>query len=340
MLALPIVGRTGSGLLLMAAAALLYAAGRAAVYALARPDGADPGRRAIAQCLPITAAVLAAIVMNRPEIAVAVIFGTSVACLSLVLGLATYVAPLDNLPPSRRMWPFILPAALLPLMAGFSGHLSWWHALMLLGLGGAVLGVWLQTPDAPAMPGEDRPPARLAGLVLLGAVLLAIPGAVLAVNGVISSSRQTQTLSSGTLAATILSPLLVLPTLGTSSLVAQRGRAGEALSALVGTVLINLCAVLPVAVILWYAVSMHGADHSATASAGASAFHNPFAGLAGLPYAMATWRIETVMLVVLGFALTPVAMGRWTVGRLESALLVLGYIVYLGAAAIFGTQLL
>jgi Ca2+/Na+ antiporter len=332
---IPIEGHTLAGLLLMGAAALHYAAGRSAVFALARPDGSDPGRRAFGQWLPIAATVIAAVILKHPEIAVSVIFGTSVACLSLVLGLATYLAPLQNLPGSRRVWPFVLPAALLPFMAGFSGHLSWWHAVMMLALGGAVLAVWLQTPDEPTTPHEDRPDPGVVSIAVIGAVILAAVGSWVSVSGVIMSSQYTQVLTSGTLAATILSPLLVLPTLGTASLVAQRGYAGQALSALIGTVLLNLCALLPVTVILWYLTSMHGPDQTA-AAANLHGIHNPFSGLRGLPYAMATWRIETVMLVVLGFALTPVAMGRWALGRLESVLLVLGYAMYLAVVAVFG----
>lgn len=329
-------GRTRAALLLMAAAAVHYAAGRSAVFALARPDGSDPGRRALGQWLPIAATVIAATLFGHPEIAVSVIFGTSVACLSLVLGLATYLAPLQNLPASRRVWPFVLPAALLPFMAGFSGHISWWHALMMLGLGGAVLSVWLQAPDAPTTPHEERPEPGIMSMAILGAVALAAVGAVLSVKGVILSSQYAQLLTAGTLAATILSPLLVLPTLGTASLVAQRGYAGQALSALVGTVLLNLCALLPLTAILWYVTSLHGHGPDQAAAADGHGLLNPFAGLNGLPYAMATWRIETVMLVVLGFALTPVAMGRWVLGRLESVLLVVGYAAYLGIVAIFG----
>src|SRR5205085_4387027 len=78
--------------------------------------------------------------------AVAVIFGTSVSSLSLVLGLVTYMAPMNSIPPRRRCWPFVLPAALLVLVAGFSAQFNWLHALMLLVMGGAFYSVW-DEPD-------------------------------------------------------------------------------------------------------------------------------------------------------------------------------------------------
>ncbi len=121
--------------MLMIASGLLYGGSRLAVIALSRPDGADPGRRAMGQWIPIAATVLAAIIAHRADIAVALLFGSSVALLSLVLGLTTYVAPIQSTSPSRRVWPFVFAAALVTLMAGFSAsHLApcpdarhpWW----------------------------------------------------------------------------------------------------------------------------------------------------------------------------------------------------------------------
>src|SRR5271170_2953961 len=85
---------------LMVASGVLYAVTRVAVFALARPDGSNPGRRALAQWFAIAATVIAAILWRHTEagnsdrqletqlagVAVSIIFGTSVACLSLVLG--------------------------------------------------------------------------------------------------------------------------------------------------------------------------------------------------------------------------------------------------------------
>src|SRR5882724_5977169 len=116
MLAGGMENRSVCALAMMLGAGLLYASSRVALFALARADGADAGRRAIGQWIPIAAAALAAVLYHpaSPDdkrkfaaIALAIIFGSSVACLSLVLGMCTYLAPLTALPGSRRSWPFI-----------------------------------------------------------------------------------------------------------------------------------------------------------------------------------------------------------------------------------------
>jgi hypothetical protein len=42
---------------------------------------------------------------------------------------------------------------------------------------------------------------------------------------------------------------------------------------------------------------------------------------------------------VVGFALLPAALGRWFIGRLESAGLILGYAAYLAATAAINVRL-
>jgi uncharacterized membrane protein len=139
-------GRTQAFIMLMVAAGSLYAAARVATVALARADGSDPGRRAIAQWIPIAGATLAAICMGHADIALSLILGTSVGLVLLVLGMATWLAPMHALPPTGVVWQFLFPAALLVLLAGLSGHLAWWHALMMVALGGAILAVLRQAP--------------------------------------------------------------------------------------------------------------------------------------------------------------------------------------------------
>jgi len=325
-------GRTQSFTMIVVASGLLYAASRTAVFALSRSDGSDPGRRAIAQWLPIASTVIAAVLLRRADIAVAVAIGTSVACLTLAMGLATYVMPMKTLPDSRRAWPFVLPAALLALMAGFSTCLTWWHALMMLALGGAILRVWRVSSredhdSAPPLPSGQT------GLTLILALVLMGLGGYLAVTGDLACSANTRVISPGTIAATILSPLLVLPMLSGASSVAQAGRTGQAVTALIATALLNLCALLPIAILLWYPATSGWSLHSYRD------FRAPWESVHALPYAIATWRIDTVILVVMGFSLVPVSIGRLTVGRTESVLLMVGYAIYILLLTVFGAQL-
>ena len=69
-------------------------------------------------------------------------------------------------------------------------------------------------------------------------------------------------------------------------------------------------------------------------------FKTPWESVHALPYDRATWRIETVILVVLGFAMVPLSTGRWAVGKVESALLVVAYAGYIVMLALFGLQIL
>jgi Ca2+/Na+ antiporter len=126
--------------------------------------------------------------------------------------------------------------------------------------------------------------------------------------------------------------LLVLPTLGTASSVAQKGYPGRAVSALVGTVLLNLCLLLPIVIFLWYPAT-HGWQLNFKDAA------NQWNSANAIPYDMTTWRIETVLLVVLGFALGPISMGRWALGRIESSVLILGYAAYIVLLAVFAFQM-
>jgi Ca2+/Na+ antiporter len=339
-------GGKNVGVLMLVAAALAdYGAARLALHAMAKPDGSDAGRRALGQWLPIAGAAIAAIFVHQPgmvvqpEMVSSIILGTSVACLSLVAGLVLLTSGMDILPSTRRAWPFLLPASLLPLMAGFSGHLGIWHAIAMLILGAAVLAVWLQKDPESAVstPVQAEPMTTSAGagqrmgITVLG-VALAAAGGYFAVSGCQSAAVGSPFLTPAVIAAVILSPLLMLPTIGTATAVAHHGHVGRALSALVGTVLLNLCLLLPIAILLhsFTHVNWHAIDTLPGKSIGAKLLQIDFPPL---PYPIAAWRIDTVLLVVLGFAVVPIATGRWLLGRGEALLLIIGFMVYMAAQA-------
>jgi len=327
-MALALGGGLSEGVLLLVAAALAhYTAARVAIYALSRADGADPGRRAVGQWLPIAATAIGAILLKQPEMAVSVILGTSVASLALLPGLIVLASANEALPSNPRAWPFILPAALLPLMAGFSGHLGWGHAVAMLLLGAMVLMVWLHDRQDASVPSTSIGTSR-SGLVIVG-IALAIGGAYLAVKATVAASNETRLFSPALVASIILNPLLMMPTIGTASTLAQNGHTGRALSAMVGTALLNLCLLLPIAILLH--VGLQSADKLKAIQTTRDLLNQLSA--AALPYPMAAWRIDNVLLVVLGFAAIPVAMGRWAISRLDGVLLALGFLAYLIATA-------
>src|SRR3954463_10610720 len=101
-----------------------YAAARAASESLSgeRPS---PGRRAFAYWLPVALTAIAAVIVGRSEIAVGVIFSSSGASLTLVLGIVTISARHTRTTTPRKLWSFVLPAALLMLLIGLSGGIRW-----------------------------------------------------------------------------------------------------------------------------------------------------------------------------------------------------------------------
>ncbi|MGD0542745.1 MAG: hypothetical protein ABSB33_14620, partial [Tepidisphaeraceae bacterium] len=148
--------------LLLIGAVLLYVASRAGVDALSG-GRTSPGRRAVGHWIPIAATALVAMVLQRADLAISIVFATSIGCLSLLVGSISILSPDSETPPAfRRLWPFALPAALLVLLVGFTGQFTFQHALVLLIEGAAILLAWKEL-SVPARPAERRqfrrPPA-------------------------------------------------------------------------------------------------------------------------------------------------------------------------------------
>jgi hypothetical protein len=341
--------------LLLGGAVALYTASLIAVRALAGSDPAQPGRRAVGHWLPIFAVAIAATVLRRADVAIGVIFATSVASLSLMLGILAYFAPLDEHPATRRGWPFVLPAALLSLLAGFTGALSMLHAGVLAILGLVVWSVWTE-PRTEGLEGfGDVPPAREprpgAAMFFWVAVALSAAGGYLASAGAARASEWSRLLPAGLLAAAVLSPLLTMPMLATSSALAERGHSSSMAGTLVAVVLLNICVTLPTSVLVWHV--QPGVTEMLSLKPPAvtvstqpevderySTVEKPLLGVLGagaqpMPYPMTVWRIDTVLVMVLGFALIPVSLGRWSLGKTEAGGLIVGYAVYLGVTMWF-----
>jgi Ca2+/Na+ antiporter len=374
--AFPLAVETPSpGTVLLAVAAVtLYIASRAAADALAGGDPAKAGLRAVGHCLPIAVVALLCLrpslarpgidtaAVGRPQMALGLLFANGVACVTLLLGIVTYLAPLTAPPATRRVWPFVLPVAMLSLVAGFNGALNWMHAGMLLVLGAAVLNLWLGAGgDVPmanpaegeyhpdpggssgnvtraARPHPERPWSRSLQFAL--AVALSIVGGWAMTRGASQLEQSSRVMTGVVLAGTVMAPLLALPVLGTCSRLAERGQSGSAVSTLVAIVLINLCAILPVVIILHHVIAgFSRAPESADLSATYSAMEVLFPSQApAVTYPLISWRVDTVVLAVAGLAMIPWAVGRWTISRAESVALIFAYAVYLALVAILSRR--
>jgi hypothetical protein len=149
--------------------------------------------------------------------------------------------------------------------------------------------------------------------------------------------------SSGLLTATILSPLLILPMIGTSTELAQRNRGSMAVDAPMGVALLNICALLPIVVMVadakqwllqrllprfkapWVVDGLLPRLHlHPTPLVPPAVFElHPF------PFPLGVWRVDVVMLTALGLFLMPVALGRWSLSRRQGLGMMVGYAIYL-----------
>ncbi len=274
--------------LFSSAGLVLYVASRAAVDALTATDDPLPGRMAFAQWVPIAWAAILAAAAGHTDIAITLIFATSVTVLALDLGVLTILSPRQDIVlRNARVWPLLIPAAMLPLLAGFSSTLTWIHACMMILLGFAVAGAWRaceSIPDAvyvrplarsdPPDKSATNPPGgfpvvpvavgrgavapmpqtgtttrRPIRLVqLIISILLAGVGGWIAVLAILATGQRSRSV----LATAIISPLLTLPVLGTGAIAAGNRKMGAVTANLVGIVLLNLCALLPAVIFISY----------------------------------------------------------------------------------------
>jgi Ca2+/Na+ antiporter len=330
---------TGSGFyLIISAGVATYIASKAAVDALVGGGTPTAGRLAIGQWLPVAVLSIVAILINQPQIAVGVVFSTSVAVLTLATGATTFLEPAEGTLVSRRCWPMLLPAGILVFLVGFRGTVSGFDALVLLLQGLFVLLLWIDRPNKPvgpttAMLVEPRRAVVPRILQFLLAVALAAVGGWLAVSGVQIAATTTEVGSAGLMTATILSPLLALPIIGTGSELAHRQQSPIAVSSQVGVALLNVFALLPLLVLLAYRHEMLWHLHSwftpsevvtlKSRPVVAPVFHS------ALILPLAVWRVDVVALIAVGFFLLPVAIGRWSLTKLQGLGMILGYAVYL-----------
>ena len=352
--------------LMGAAAVALYVAGRAAADATTAGRPLSAGRLALGHWLPIAVVSAVAAFMGQFAVAVGIVFATAIGCLSLGVGTLGVVTQWAVVPPAaaRRTWPLLVPAGLLPLVAGFHRELGWKSAVALAVEGLCVLAVWTDRPagegaSAAAGPEPVVPtglvPATLRPVQLALAGLLSAVGAGLAVLALSRSSSAAEAATPGLLTATVLAPLAVLPALGSVADWANRGpvAAGRAASALVGMALLDACGGLPIAAAAawgraklvaalsvnpellghwhgwprWLGVAASGVAASGVAASGVVATADPVSPL--VPFPVAVWRVDLVAFVALSAALVPVALGRFPIARGYGAGLIAAYAAYL-----------
>jgi Ca2+/Na+ antiporter len=346
-----------SGLPLIAMAGLaLYIASKASVDALTAGDTNSPGRLAVAQWIPIAVVAMAAAFSGRMAIAVGLIFSTTVACLSLVVGAVALLGLTPVSAPSRRAWGMILPVGMLAFLSGFRGYLSLLNAAVLAILGVCVLLLWNDRKD-PAIVPEPAPVVPIGRAMWIRstqfilAIALAGVGAWLAIYGVDRISARSEFTSAGLLTATLVSPLLVLPIIGTGTELSHHQKGPTAVGSAMGIALLNGCLLLPLVVLgaygRQYVSQLTPVVTSSTTSTNASVMVTSVSVTSSSPMVFApirfpyvVWRVDVVLWIALGLLLLPVALGRWSIGKSQGLLLMCGYAMYLAMSVLVQTYAL
>ena len=363
------LGQRSVALLAVAAVALYLASRTAADALAGTVDQRPTaGRLALGHWLPVAVLAVVAAATGQFAVAVGIVFATAVGCLSLGLGTLAAVAPRPVGAPSaaRRTWPLLVPAALMSLLAGFYRTVRPWDAAALAVVAACVLAVWCDRPavavDGASDAAPDAVPVRrlpvpLRGLQLVVAVALAVIGAGLAVLGLTGSAAAAEAANPGLLTATVLAPLVVLPILGTAADLAARGppAASQAASALVGVALLDACGGLPIVVAVaaaranlidklaanpdllwgwhdwprWLGVAAAVPPATLPAAPPSDVLFSFHVVPPVVPFPLAVWRVDVVVLLALSAALVPVALGRFALTRAQGVALIVGYAAYL-----------
>jgi cation:H+ antiporter len=331
----------GRALLVMGMGAVgLMIAGLASSVAAWGQWGWSPARRAILQWIPVAATVIVALCLGQTDVALGVIFGTSVAFLSTTMGAVSTVAPVGPAPARwKRIWPFTLAAALIVFMSGFNGLLTWKHGLALALEGLALWPLWRDTSSDADWHPAPRDPApmiavdpTIAWLAVIVAILIAIAGGYAAIRGAEFMSHVSVRVSAGAIGASLLSLMIVSPTVQGARRLASLGASWVPVTAQVGSVLLNLCVLVPIVAFTPYVSAWHGALRW---HGGLSVDWSAYAPHATV-FPLAAWRVDATVLVILSVLFLPVAMGKWNMGKEEGAILIVGYCFYLMAVMAAG----
>ena len=314
---------------------LLATAAFVAWYVAVRAAGnvaRDPAARLlVGGAVPALAGCAWAAAAGRPEAALALATGVAVASVALVLGLVATSKAVGRpvLPdPQHAGLAALLPVAVTLLLIGFSGAFTVLHALLLLAE--AVLVGWVlrsTTPPVAAVAGESPRAGRtVAAIQMTLAAVLAVAGAGFIWSATGAAGRLYGSEVDGRFATAFVAPLLALPLIGMSVSAASDGRGPATQRGLVLLAVAMVTVAVPLVVLITF-----GRDVSATLAA-----NGLEAGLKSLwqtppvtPMPVRLWRIDSVVLCIVGILLLPPAAGRFRLGVAEGVGLLLLYVAYL-----------
>jgi cation:H+ antiporter len=302
----------------VATSALLIAAGLIALVA-----GAEllvKGSTRLAQRMGMTpllaGLVIASIGTSSPELTVGVVaaldnegdltlgnvIGSNIANIALILGLCAVIRPVSvHLQIVRMHVPIMIGATVLGTMLLWNGVLGQMEGLLLVALLGGYL--WLSAAIARKNPEPDSPttPSRLVLhlLMTLGGIGLLVVGARLLVDGA-TEIAETMGVTPRLVGLTVVAVGTSLPELATSVVATIRRQTDVAVGNVVGSNIFNLLGIL-----------------------GSAAIVSPL-------NAVSLNLIDATALLLTAGILLPLVWSGFRISRIEGALLLVGYAVYLG----------
>jgi len=299
-----------------------------AARALHFEEDSTPTRRILSHWLPIVAAVLFATILGYGEMAIAMIFGTSVALLSVVTGFVVMAGPLEEIPNQpRRLWPFLPVLATLVFVLGLRGTLGVFEVTALVIQGLLLLLLWGSSRQSSSPSSPVNPTRPLQILALFSAMALAAVAAWAATRGAQSLSQLDIRYPGSVIAATLLSIALALPMVSTGVLTASEGRTAIPIGAQVGMVMLNFTVLLPATILLRiFLRALTKPTTSSTTNITIEAFLYP----------RLSWRIDAIALLILSLLLVPVAEGKFRLDRRLGGWLIFAYCVYLMTTLLVG----
>jgi hypothetical protein len=244
---------------------------------------------------------------------------------------------------------------LLVFVLGFDGALGLLHALVLLGQGVLVLMIWTAGAAAERSPADggqpQAPPQPLAAaprhspeiaegrwaisILTIAQLMVLVALAAIAAWAATRGAQRLQQIDwrypAGALGATLLSVVLAMPMVSTGVPAALETRAWAPITGQIGVVLLNLCLLLPLAILI------PGIAETVTGySAATMPSTQPLWRLPAITYPRVAWRIDAVALLILSLLYVGVAESRLRLDRRVGAGLIIGYCAYLLAVLIMG----
>lgn len=278
--------------------------------------GASGMTRGLVLAAPAAALAITFAAIGQPGMGVALCMAAAVLMLTLgtgvaAVGRADYDYTIDRTtPPTLRL---IAPLAACACAIGFHGDLTLTHLVALAVIGG--LTIWSAWPGMTAGGQWAFKKIAVASGVMALAVVLIVFAATL-----FQSAAGAMVVTP--LVVLLASPALLLPLMGLLSSESRAGHFASAGDTVSGFIMATLGFAMPLTI----AVGM-------IRNAGIGYFHIATFAQTNVMMPVATWRIDSLLLLVTSVILMPGVTGKMRLGRVEGIFLVGLYLAYAAIAS-------